>query len=108
MKKILMYQKVTCGTCKKEKAYLSKAKISFVEIDMMKNPPTKEFLERNIDEDNLDAFINKRSKAYHEFNLAKKPVSKPELIKLMLKDPNLIKRPIMIDGKEVYFGYKEI
>lgn len=108
MKKIVMYQKATCVTCKKQKSYLSKVKISFEEIDIVKTPPTKEFLERNIDENNLDGFINKHSKAYRELNLAKKPVSKSELIKLMLKDPNLIKRPVMIDGKQVYFGYKEI
>lgn len=108
MKKIVTYQKLTCGTCKKEKVYLTKAKISFDEIDIMKSPPSRDFLEKNIDENDLDAFINKHSKPYRELNLAMKKVSKAELIDLMLKDPNLIKRPIMVDGKEIYFGYKEI
>lgn len=108
MKKIVMYQKSTCGTCKKEKDYLLKARISFEELDIIKEPPTKEFLEDHIDENNLDAFVNKHSKPYRELNLAKKKVSKSELIKLMLKDPNLIKRPILIEGRKVYFGYNEI
>ncbi len=108
MKKIVMYEKATCGTCKKEKAYLTKSKIFFEEINIVENPPPKEFLERNMDENNLDAFINKHSKPYKELNLAKKKMSKSELIRLMLEDPNLIKRPILIDGKKVYFGYNEI
>ena len=107
-KKIVMYQKSTCSTCKKEKAYLTKIKVSFDEIDIVKNPPSREFLWKNIDEANLDAFVNKHSKPYRDLNLAKRKVSKSELIDLMLKDPNLIKRPIMIEGKKVYFGYNEI
>lgn len=103
-----MYQKSTCGTCKKEKAYLSKVKVSFDEIDIVKSPPSRKFLEEYIDADNLDAFINKHSKPYRELNLSKRKVSKKELIDLMLKDPNLIKRPVMVDGKKVYFGYNEI
>ena len=103
-----MYQKSTCGTCKKEKSYLTKVQISFDEIDIIKNPPSRVFLESNIDENNLDAFINKHSKPYRELGLAKKKVNKPELIGLMLKAPDLIKRPVIIVGKKVYFGYKEI
>jgi Spx/MgsR family transcriptional regulator len=108
MKKILMYQKSTCGTCKKEKVYLTEANISFEEIDIIKNSPSRDFLEKNIDEDNLDAFINKHSKPYRDLNLARKKLSKAELIDMMLKDPNLIKRPVLIDGKNIYFGYTEI
>lgn len=108
MKKVVMYQKSTCGTCKKEKQYLSNVKISFEEKDIVKEPPSRAFLEEHIDADNLDAFVNKHSKPYRELNLAKKKVGKSELIDLMLKDPNLIKRPVMIDGKNVYFGYNEI
>ena len=70
-KKIVMYQKSTCSTCKKEKAYLTKVKVSFDEIDIVKNPPTREFLEAHIEENNLDAFINKYSKPYRELNLTK-------------------------------------
>ncbi len=108
MKKMVMYQKSTCGTCRKEKEYLRKAKISFDEIDIVEQAPTREFLEENIDADNLDAYINKHSKPYRELNLARRKIGKSKLIDLMLKDPNLIKRPILIDGKKVYFGYSEI
>ena len=108
MRKIMMYEKSTCGTCRKERVYLSNSKIGFEVIDIVKNPPTREFLERNIDESNLDAFLNKYSKPYRENKLAEIRPTKSELIDLMLKDPNLIKRPILIEGKKVFFGYTEI
>jgi conserved hypothetical protein len=108
MGKVIMYQKATCGTCKKEKAYLTRVKISFEERDIIKEPPSREFLERHIDESHLDDYINKHSKPYREFRLGSRKISKSELIELMVKDPNLIKRPIIIDGKKVYFGYNEI
>ncbi len=103
-----MFQKSSCGTCKKEKEYLTKANIRVDEIDIVSDPPPREFLEEHIDAGNLDAFINKHSRAYRAFNLANRSVEKSELIELMLKDPNLIKRPIIVDGKKVYFGYTEI
>ncbi len=108
MNKIVMYQKATCGTCKKEKAYLAKIKVSFEEIDIVRNPPTREFLEKHIDENNLDSFVNKHSKPYRELGLAGRKVSKKELIDMMLKDPNLIKRPVLVEGKRVFFGYTEL
>lgn len=103
-----MYQKPTCGTCKKEKQYLSKVRISFDEVDIVKDPPSREFLEKNVDEHHLDEYINKHSKPYKELGLAGKSFSKSELIDMMLNDPDLIKRPILVDGKKVYFGYNEI
>jgi regulatory protein spx len=108
MKKLVMYQKATCGTCKKQKEYLAKVKLPFDELDIVKSPPSREFLEANMDVNNLEAYINKHSKSYKENKLAGKKISKTELIELMLEDPNLIKRPILIDGKKVYFGYNEI
>ncbi len=66
MKKIIMYQKPTCGTCKKQKAYLAESKIAYAEIDIVKSPPSRDLLEEHIDENNLVAFINIHSKPYRE------------------------------------------
>lgn len=35
------------------------------------------------------------------------PRSKKEAIDLMLEQPNLIKRPILVKGKHVTFGFKK-
>lgn len=54
------------------------------------------------------AVFGRDSRPYRELKLAAKKVTKSQLRDFMLKDPNLIKRPILIDGKKVYFGYNEI
>jgi len=37
-----------------------------------------------------------------------KPPSKDEAIKLMVKDPNLLKRPVIIKGRQKLTGFNEI
>ncbi len=39
--------------------------------------------------------------------MKQKPPSKDEAIKLMLKDPNLLKRPVIIKGKKKVTGFSE-
>ncbi len=39
--------------------------------------------------------------------MKQKPPSKDEAIKLMLKDPNLLKRPVIIKGKKKLTGFNE-
>jgi len=40
--------------------------------------------------------------------MKQKPPSKDEAIKLMLKDLNLLKRPVIIKGKKKLTGFNEI
>jgi arsenate reductase-like glutaredoxin family protein len=39
--------------------------------------------------------------------MKQKPPAKDEAIRLMLKDPNLLKRPVMIKGKKKLTGFNE-
>ena len=72
----------------------------------MKEPPSRELLERYVDEKRLDEFLNKRSPAYKERGLEGRALTKREAIDLMLEDPNLIRRPIVIIGSRAVFGYQ--
>ena len=72
------------------------------EIDINKEPPSREFLERHIDADRFLDFVSTRSPVFKERPL---PTSKKEAIALMMDNPNLIRRPIMIKGSQVIFGF---
>jgi arsenate reductase-like glutaredoxin family protein len=72
------------------------------QIDINKNPPTREFLEKHIDEKRFLDFVSTRSPVWKERPL---PRSKKEAIDLMMEQPNLIKRPILIKGSNVIFGF---
>ena len=74
--------------------------------DLAKEPPSRELLERLIDDSRLDDFLNKRSPAYKARNLGARKLTKKQAIALMLEDPNLIRRPIVLrDPKHAVFGF---
>ena len=72
------------------------------QLDINKEPPSREFLEKHIDPDRFLDFVSTRSPVFKERPL---PKSKKEAIALMMDNPNLIRRPIMIRGSEVIFGF---
>ena len=72
------------------------------EIDINKEPPSRAFLEKHVDADRFLDFISARSPVFKERPL---PRSKKEAIDLMMTNANLIRRPILIKGSKVVFGF---
>jgi arsenate reductase-like glutaredoxin family protein len=72
------------------------------EIDINKAPPSRAFLEQHIDATRFLDFVSQRSPVFKERPL---PKSKKEAIAMMLENPNLIRRPIVIKGSKVIFGF---
>ena len=72
------------------------------QIDINKTPPTRAFLEKHIDAHRFLDFVSTRSPVFKERPL---PKSKKEAIDLMMENPNLIKRPILVRGSKVTFGF---
>ena len=72
------------------------------EVDINREPPSRDFLERHIDPDRFLEFVSTRSPVFKERRL---PRSKKEAIDLMMENPNLIRRPIVITGSKAIFGF---
>jgi len=72
------------------------------EIDINKEPPSRDFLEQHIEADHFLDYVSTRSPVFKERPL---PKSKKEAIDLMMENPNLIRRPILIRGSKVVFGF---
>ena len=71
-------------------------------MDINKSPPSREFLEEHItEEDYLDS-VSTRSPVFNERPL---PGSKKEAIDMMMENPNLIRRPVLVRGSHVTFGF---
>jgi Spx/MgsR family transcriptional regulator len=86
---------------------LQAKKIDFEEREYGKNPFTEKELRDIIGDDPIEPFLNTRTPLYREKNMKQKPPSKDEVIKLMLKDPNLLKRPVIIKGTKKLTGFDE-
>ena len=72
------------------------------QLDINREPPSREFLEKHIDAERFLDFVSTRSPVFKERPL---PASKREAIALMMENPNLIRRPIMVKGSTVVFGF---
>ena len=72
------------------------------ERDINKEPPSRDFLEQHVDAKRFLDFVSTRSPVWKQRPL---PKSKREAIDLMLENPNLIRRPILIRGSKVTFGF---
>jgi arsenate reductase-like glutaredoxin family protein len=76
--------------------------VSVEERDINRTPPDRAFLERHIDHDRFLDFVSRRSPVFKTRPL---PGSKKEAIDLMMEQPNLIKRPILVRGSRAVFGF---
>lgn len=72
------------------------------ERDIIKTPPPRAFLERHVDAARFLDFMSRRSPVFKTRPL---PATKREAIALMLAQPALIKRPVVVDGSTVVFGF---
>lgn len=72
------------------------------ERDINRDPPNRAFLERHIEAGHFLDFVSTRSPVFKTRPL---PKSKKEAIDLMMAQPNLIKRPILLQGTKAIFGF---
>jgi arsenate reductase len=96
------FWKPSCTTCRNARRVLADRRVDVTERDINKEPPDRAFLERHIDEDRFLDFVSTRSPVFRQRPL---PSTKKEAIDLMMEQPNLIKRPILVQGDAVRFGF---
>jgi Spx/MgsR family transcriptional regulator len=86
---------------------LQAKKVAFEEREYGKNPLAEKELREIIGDGPIENFLNTRTPLYRERNMKQKPPTKDEAIKLMLKDQNLLKRPVIIKGTKRLTGFNE-
>jgi arsenate reductase-like glutaredoxin family protein len=75
------------------------------ERDLAKDPLTADELDALIGKRNYLDFLNPRNELYRKLKMKEKPPSRAQALKWMSKEPNLIRRPIVIRGGEMVLGY---
>ena len=78
----------------------------FEEIDLGKGLGAAE-LDRLIGTRDHRDFLNPRNELYRELDLKNRPPSRQEAIRLMSENPNLIRRPLLVKGGRIVFGFDE-
>ncbi len=101
---ITMYGIKNCNTIKKAQKFLINHQVNFEFIDFRDNPIDKTKLQTFVDKVTWERLINKRSTTYRNLNDEEKGNITLELV---LKNPTLIKRPILIIGDDIMVGFSE-
>lgn len=100
-----------CSTCQKAKKWLQNNQIEFEDRNIIEKTPTVQELEKWIKQSNkeIKKWFNTSGLKYKELNLKEKllNMNQQEKIELLASDGMLIKRPILVNDKEILIGFKE-
>jgi Spx/MgsR family transcriptional regulator len=105
--KRMFYQKPSCTTCRKAKALLQELKVDFTSRDLDTEKMSETELDQLIGPRDYKGFLNTRNELYRSRNMSEHPPSRPEALKLMAKQPNLIRRPLLVSGSQIIIGFDE-
>jgi Spx/MgsR family transcriptional regulator len=100
-------EKPTCATCRKARRFLEKRgyKLNYRDITRDRLSPSE--LEKLIGSHDHEDFLRPRSSLFQREKMKDNPPSRREAIRLMAKNPDLIRRPIVVAGGRVVIGYDE-
>ena len=66
---------------------------------------TVDELDRLIGDRDYRPFLNSRNELYRERGMKENPPPRDEALRLMSENPNLIKRPILVEGRRIALGF---
>jgi arsenate reductase (glutaredoxin) len=75
--------------------------------DLDRQPLSEKELDELIGARDYKPFLNPRNELYRDRNMAEKAPPRAEAIRLMSKNPNLIKRPVVVRGEQIVLGLDE-
>ncbi|SFV86854.1 FIG138056: a glutathione-dependent thiol reductase [hydrothermal vent metagenome] len=101
---IKMYGIKNCDTIKKAQKFLIAQGVDFEFIDFRQTPIDEQTLQSFIDAVGWDKIINKRSTTYRNFSDEEKQHIS---LALTLKNPTLIKRPVLVTEDDIEVGFSE-
>lgn len=100
-----LYLKRTCTTCRKAKSFLVEKGAKFEEVDLNQGLSAEE-LDQLIGKKDYTQFLNTRNELYRERKMKDHPPTREEALHLMSQHPNLIKRPILVKGRQIVLGFQ--
>lgn len=99
----------TCTSCRKAETLLRAQGVEFARRDYFKNRFTEAELRDVLARAGLTAHdvLSTRAKAYKALGLNERTVTEDELIQLMVAEPTLIRRPLVIGRGGTAIGFNE-
>ena len=99
---VKVYWKSTCQTCRRVVKELNEKGVKIELYDLTKTPPSREILKSLAVRYGINNLLRKRSKHYDPKRFKGK--SEEELIEIMIRNTDLIRRPILVIDQTVILG----
>ena len=102
MVKITVYEKPTCTTCRKVAKAFSEQGIDFEKVNYYIEPFSKSLLKSLLKKMQMKPsdLLRKNESVYKKLKTKIEKLSEDEILDLMVKNPDLIQRPIVEKGKK--------
>ncbi|HKS40732.1 MAG TPA: arsenate reductase (glutaredoxin) [Blastocatellia bacterium] len=103
---IRVYQKPTCSKCRATLGILEECAVEFDSINYYETPLNVEELRGLINKLGISPrdLMRKGEQLYRDLGLGERELSDDELIKLMVENPDLMERPIVVHGDKAVLG----
>ena len=104
---IQIYTTPSCASCRKAKKWFDQYKIPYSEKNIFSIKLSKEDIFRMLanSENGFDDIISTRSKIFKEKKLEPENMSVQALVNFIIDYPSVLKRPIIINERELQVGY---
>jgi arsenate reductase len=99
--------KPNCTTCRKARSFMEKRGFQLYFRDLAKERLSSAELEKLIGNRDYTQFLNSRNELFRRKKMKLNPPTRREAIRMMAKEPNLIRRPVVVAGGRVVVGFDE-
>jgi Spx/MgsR family transcriptional regulator len=99
----------SCSSCRKTDDVLKQSGVPYERREFFRERFTREELEQVLAAAGLtpSEVLSRRSRVYKERNLEEVELKDEEILDLMVKEPTLLRRPIVTSGDKVVVGHNE-
>lgn len=106
---ISLYTTPSCTSCRKSKVWLREHDLPFKERNIFANPLSADELIEilMLTENGTEDIISTRSQIFAKLDIDFNDLKLDELLALIEKHPDLLRRPIIMDQKRLQIGYNE-
>jgi regulatory protein spx len=106
-KSVNFLYKPTCATCRKARRFMEKRGFALRFRNLAKERLSAAELEKLIGTRDHEQFLNPRCSLFRKLKMKEDPPTRRQAITLMARDPDLIRRPVVVAGGRVVVGYDE-
>ena len=106
---VVLFTSPSCTSCRKAKAWLQENDIPYTERNVFSEPLTLDEVKSilRMTEYGTEEIISTRSKTFQKLNVDIESLPMNELYTLIMENPGLLRRPIIMDEKRLQVGYNE-